>query len=301
MQRKHRWIMFVLGIVGSLSLLAGCQQQSSTATTDTAKLQVVTTTNFYGEVARAVGGKRVQVTSVINKPSVDPHDYEPTAKVAATVAKADVVLANGIGYDGWMSKLVKNAPAATYLRVGEEVMHQKAGHNEHLWYNPKTMPKVALALAKQFGQAQPKYQAQFDANAKRYIATLKPVDRAIASVKTAAKTTKTKHVLVSEPVFDYALSALGFKVTNVNFENAVEKGTDPSPKVIKQMQTQLKNQQVAFFVQNKQVSDKLVTNMVKLAKQHHVPVLQVTETMPTGQNYQQWMVSQYQALAKLLR
>ncbi|VDG23952.1 metal ABC transporter solute-binding protein [Lactiplantibacillus mudanjiangensis] len=298
MQRKHAILMLLVGILGSLGLLAGCQK---TSTTNTNKIKVVATTNFYGEVARAVGGKHVQVTSVINKPSVDPHDYEPTATIATTVAKADVVLANGLGYDGWMSKLVKNAPDATYLRVGETIMHKKSGVNEHLWYNAKTMPAVANALAKQYAKAQPKYKAQFKANAKKYIASLKPVDQARAKVKKAANKLATKNVLVSEPVFDYALQDLGFKVTNKNFENAVEKGTDPSPKVIQQMQQQLKTGKVAFFVQNKQVSDKMVTNMVKLAKQNKVPVLQVTETKPANQTYQQWMVSQYSALAKLLK
>lgn len=299
MQRKHVILMVLLGILGSLGLLAGCQKPS--APTHASKIKVVATTNFYGEVAKAVGGQHVQVTAVIKQPSVDPHDYEPTATIAATVTNADIVLANGLGYDGWMNKLVKNAPDATYLRVGETIMHQKAGVNEHLWYNAKTMPAVAKALAAQYAQVQPQYKAQFKANAHRYIASLKPVDQARAKVKKAAKSLATKQVLVSEPVFDYALQDLGFKVTNKNFENAVEKGTDPSPKVIKTMQTQLKKRQVAFFVQNKQVSDKIVTNMVKLAKQNQVPVLQVTETKPANQTYQQWMVSQYDALAKLLK
>ena len=84
---------------------------------------------------------------MINNPSVDPHDYEPTSKIAKEVANSNVLVANGVGYDGWMSKLAKNAPKATYIKVGEDLLDKKDGDNPHLWYNPKTMPKLANDLA----------------------------------------------------------------------------------------------------------------------------------------------------------
>jgi len=294
----------IIGLLGlSLlvggSLLTGCRKVT-TQSPKSNRLTVVTSTNFYGEVARAVGGKRVQVTSIINRPSVDPHDFEPTSQVAATVAKADVVVANGLGYDSWLSKLAKNAPQAKMIRVGEDVMDKQMGANAHLWYDPQTMPKLAAALATQLGQQRPQYRAYFKANAKKYVASLKPIQTELTALKKVARTSQTQQVFVSEPVFDYALRAMGFKVGNANFEKAVEKGTDPSPKVIKAMQTGLKQRRVAYFVQNKQVSDALVTNMVKLAKQHQVPVLQVTETMPAKQDYRQWMLLQYRALNRIL-
>jgi len=294
----------VIGLLGlSLliggSLLAGCRK-STVQSAKSHKLTVVTTTNFYGDLARAVGGKRIHVTSIINRPSVDPHDFEPTSQVAATVAKADIIVANGLGYDSWLPKLAKNAPQAQMIQVGEDVMGKQTGANAHLWYDPQTMPKLATYLATQLGKQQPQSRAYFKANAKKYVASLKPIQTELTALKKKAQTSKTKQVFVSEPVFDYALTAMGFKVGNANFEKAVEKGTDPSPKVIKTMQSGLKHQRVAFFVQNKQVSDALVANMVNLAKHQHVPVLQVTETMPAKQNYRQWMLSQYRTLGRIL-
>jgi len=282
----------------SLGLIAGCH---TTASTKTRKLAVVTTTNFYGEVARAIGGDQVQVTSVINRPTVDPHDYEPTSQVAAQVAKADVLVANGLGYDGWLAKLAKNAPNAQLINVGETVLGKRVGVNPHLWYDPQTMPALARFLTKRFSRERPKYRATFQANLKQYLASLKPLTAELAALKEQAQQQSTKRVLVSEPVFDYALANLGFKVGNGDFEAAIEKGTDPAPQVIKAMQTDLRQRRVAFFVQNKQVSSPLVTNMVKLAHQHHVPVLQVTETMPAKQNYRQWMLGQYRTLNQLLK
>ena len=199
-----------------------------------------------------------------------------------------------------MNKVVRSTKQAKLIRVGEDVLHRKAGVNEHLWYDAQTMPATANYLAKQLAKQQPQYRAYFKANAKRYIATLKPIQRERAKLQAKAKKMQQRQVLVSEPVFDYALTSLGFKVGNRDFENAVEKGTDPSPQIIHKMQRALKQRQVAFFVNNQQVSDKLVANMVSLAKKNHVPVLSVTETMPAHLTYQQWMLKQYRQLNQLL-
>lgn len=299
MRKTKRFNLVLVGLVSLVigGFLAGCQ---ASTTAPTKKIQVVTTTDFYGEVAREVGGRHVEVQSIINRPAIDPHDYEPTTAVAKTVAQADIAIANGIGYDGWMNKLVKTSSKTRLIRVGEDVMGRSNGVNEHLWYDPATMPKLAAQLAAQFSRQAPRYRQTFQQNAKRYVASLKPINREIKRAKAQAAQLSNKQVLVSEPVFDYALNDLGLKVANVNFENAVEKGTDPSPRVIKQMQTMLKKRQVAFFVDNQQVSDKLVTNMVKLADQNDVPVLKVTETKPAHKTYQQWMLSQYRQLNQIL-
>ena len=93
---KRLWLLLGGLVIGG-GLLTGCQSKSTTA--ESHKVNIVATTNFYGSVAKAVGGKHVSVTSIINKPSVDPHDFEPTPTVAKTVGQADLVIANGIGYD----------------------------------------------------------------------------------------------------------------------------------------------------------------------------------------------------------
>nr|WP_081754375.1 metal ABC transporter solute-binding protein [Lactiplantibacillus fabifermentans] len=296
--RRGLWLGLVLLIVGGV--LGGCQSKSTTNSSANKKLTVVTTTDFYGEVAKAVGGQHVKVTSVINNPSVDPHDYEPTSNVAKEVAAANVVIANGLGYDGWMSKLVKNADQATYIKVGETVMGKKNGDNPHIWYNPQTMPVLAKYVAKQLSKQDPTHRKAYEANAQKYIASLKPVQQKLTALQELAKKTSNKTVFVSEPVFDYALSAMGFKVGNRAFELAVENGSDPSPKIIKKMQADIKAHKIAFFVENKQVSDKIVTNMTKLAQQNNIPVLKVTETKPAHQTYKQWMLSQYTQLHQIL-
>lgn len=300
MVAKTKWFKRVAALIAVFSIgviLVGCGQSKKAADS---KINVVTSTDFYGEVARAVVGNKGTVKAVINKPAMDPHDYEPTPAVAKEVAKADVVVANGIGYDSWMNKLVTTDNKSGFVRVGEDVMHKQNGDNPHLWYDPATMPALANALAARFAKIQPKQKAYFEKNAKRYIQSLKPVQTELNQLKATAKVASNKAVYVSEPVFDYAIEAMGFKVGNHGFEEAIENGTDPTPSMLAAMHEGLKKRNVAFFVYNKQVDSKTVQNLVTMAKENQVPVLQVTETLPAHHDYKSWMLEQYQQLNSIL-
>ena len=262
-------------------------------------IRVVTGMNFYGEVAKEVAGSHGQVISFIDNASVDPHDYQPGTKQSQQLGEANVVIENGLGYDAWLNKLVK-ASANQDLKVitVSYLVGKKAGDNEHIWYDPATVKKLANDLAVQYGKIDPAHKKEYQRNAKKYLASLQPLDQEIAKVKKQVNA-NNKQVAVSEPVFDYALENLGYQVMNPHFEKAVEDGSDPSPQDISEIQDAIKNHQLAFFVDNSQTSDKVVENLVKLAKENNVPVLKVTETKPNGKNYTEWMLDQYKALAAI--
>ncbi|WP_311407716.1 metal ABC transporter solute-binding protein [Liquorilactobacillus uvarum] len=284
---KKKFILHsIIGIFALGAVLTGCSSQKKAAA-DTKKINVVATTDFYGEVAKKVLGDHGTVTSIINNPNIDPHDYEPTTKTAKIASKSDILLYNGVGYDTWAKKL----SGGTKVAVGEDILNKKDGDNEHLWYNSKTMPRVARYLATEYGKKDSKHKKQFKANAEKYVDSLKDLQTMINKIK---QNSDNKLVDVSEPVFDYALSDMGYKVNNQHFSESVEKGTDPSPSDIKKMQEDIKNRKIAFFVENTQATDKVVTNLVKLCKENNVPVVKVTETLPKNKTYHQWMASQYQ-------
>ena len=301
--RVLKQLSALIVVLGLGLVLAACGQSSTKKSSGSSndKISVVTSTDFYGEVAKAVVGNKGTVTSIIDKPSMDPHDYEPTTATGKKVASANVVIANGIGYDSWMNKLVSKDSKTDFIKVGESIMHKKNGDNPHLWYNPKTMPALAKALAAKFAKMQPKNKAYFQKNAEKYINSLKPVSAQLNQLKAKAAKSTNKNVFVSEPVFDYAIEAMGFKVGNKGFEEAVENETDPTPKMLAQMHKGLQNRKVAFFVYNKQVSSKTIENLAKMAKQNDVPVLEVTETLPAGHTYKTWMLDQYKALNNILK
>lgn len=75
-----------------------------------------------------------------------------------------------------------------------------------------------------------------------------------------------KPVAVSEPVFDYSLEKMGYKVANAHFAKAVEEESDPSYTDIKNLQNKIKRKEIAFFVYNVQSDGTTVKNIVNLCK-----------------------------------
>ena len=285
----------VVGLIAFISMflvvLAGC---SSTKANDPKQsINVTSSVNFYGEVAKNVLGKYGKVTSIINNPNIDPHDFNPSSSDAKNVYKANLVIYNGLGYDSWAQKLTSSNNDVDSINVGS-LMSKKTGDNPHIWYNVATMEKLANTLADKFAKLQPKHKKQFEDNAKAYIAKLKVLNTQLDDIK---KNKMSKPVAVSEPVFDYSLENMGYKVSDTSFEEATEKDNDPSPKSIRSLQEDIKNHKLSFFVVNKQVNSKTVNNLVKLAKENNLPIVYVTETKPSNEpNYISWMQNQYKEI-----
>lgn len=267
--------------------LSACNKNSNTKPN---KINVVSSVNFYGDVAKQVGGKHVKVASIINS-NVDPHDFEPTINDAKKVDKADVVIANGICYDDWMTNLIKNSndKKQTDIDVGT-LMHKKNGDNEHIWYDPQTMDKLANKLAAVYSKKRPQDKKLYYHNANFY---RQKWSKTTALIKQIKKYSHGKYVAVSEPVFDYSLISMGYKISDNGFANAIEKGVDPSATDITHLQSYITHHKIAFFVNNIQASDPVVAGMVDLAKKNHVPIVNVSETKPPHKNYIQWMTGQY--------
>ncbi len=293
--RKLKGIYALVALIGVFFLLlTGCTPQKEKSD----KLHIVTSLNFYGEAAEAVVGKYGTVDKIINGPNVDPHDFEPTTKTAKSVAKADVIVYNGLGYDSWMQRLVKadSEAGVTKINVGQAIMGKKLTDNPHVWYDYRTMPRLAYKLADTFAKKDPDHRKQYAKNAARYVKSLAKIETQIKQLKANRQESR---VDVSEPVFDYALTKMGYRINNSHFALSVENGSDPTAKDIRQMQNDIKQRKIAFFVNNPQASDPVVKNMVKLAHKHQVPVLNVTETQPSNKTYLEWMMAQYAQVAKI--
>ena len=283
----------IMGLVTLVSLITvGCSnKQNSTSQSD--KISIVTTTNVYSDIAKNIVGKYGTATAIIDKSSVDPHDFDPTTADAKKVAQANIIVANGLGYDSWMNKLAKSVDKKPVL-VGEDLMGLKSGDNPHIWYNLDMPTKYVEYLVKRLSKLDKKHAAYFKENGEKYLAK-------IDKIKQLAQANKgdQKPVFVSEPVFDYALQEAGYKIGDKEFEEAIENGTDPSPKTINEMNNSIKQKKIAFFVNNTQASSSTVNAFVKLAKKNNVPVLNVRETIPNNTTYLAWMKENYQKLADI--
>jgi zinc/manganese transport system substrate-binding protein len=280
--------------IGSLSaalvLLAVHQGSAMAASAAPGVINAIGVENEYADVIAQIGGKYVQVSAIETDPNTDPHTFEVNPKVAAQIASADLIVKNGVGYDAPGGKR-KVLDAQHLLGLPDSTP------NPHLWYDPKTMPAVAKAVAADLSALNPAQAAYFQANVKKFDASLKPWLAAIASFK--AHYSKTP-VAVTEPVSNYMLEAVGTDIaTPFSLQAAIMNGTDPSPQDVTTQNSLFTDHKVKVFVYNQQVTDALTQSFLNLARKNGIPVVGVYETMPTpGFTYQSWMLAEINALEK---
>src|SRR2546430_12781369 len=151
---RLRTVLLAGLLAGLVLVVASCAGScKSAAIAPGGVLQVVAAENFWGSIATQLGGSRAHVTSVITSPATDPHDYEPTAADARTIAGAQMAIVNGIGYDPWAQKLIAANPVSgrVVLDVGD-LTGIKAGGKPHPWYSPTDGPPGIRALARDDAQ-----------------------------------------------------------------------------------------------------------------------------------------------------
>jgi zinc/manganese transport system substrate-binding protein len=263
-----------------------------------APVSIVAAENFYGDVAKQIGGPEIAVHSIISNPDTDPHLFEASPSVARALAGARIVIDNGIGYDPWMARLLRAAGGhdRTTITVAA-LIRKKPGDNPHIWYDPHTMPALARVLAQHLAQIDPAHRAAYQARLARFLASMRLIDARIASLHARLAGTP---VTATEPVFGYMLAALGMTVRNAGFQLAVMNNTEPSAAEIAAFENDLKNRRAKLLVYNGQASDPAAARMLALAKEAHIPVVAVTETEPAGETYQSWVRRELDAVDRAL-
>ena len=262
------------------------------------QVAVVAAENFYGDIARQIGGDRVSVVSVMNNPDQDPHLFETTPGIVRQIAAAQIVILNGANYDSWMDKLLAAGARRDRIVVNAaKLTGYKAGDNPHLWYDPATMPLVAVAVADALAKADAAHASDYSARLKVTLAALDQVAQHVARLK-------AKHggvpVTATEPVFGLMARALGLTMRNERFQLAMMNDTEPSARDVAAFEKDLKERKVRLLIYNSQVSEKLTERLRDIAKQAKVPVIGVTETMPPNVKFQDWLLGELDNLDKAL-
>jgi zinc/manganese transport system substrate-binding protein len=270
-------------------------------TAGAAPLSAIGVENQYADVIAQIGGAYVQVRAIESDPNTDPHSFEASPKIAAAIAGADLVVENGLGYDDWADKMLAASPnpARQVINVQLLLGLPDATPNPHLWYNPAIMPPLANAIAASLTTLDPAHAAEYQANARAFIAKLAPLDQAVAAFRATYPGTP---VAVTEPVGDYLLQDAGAEIlTPFSLQAAIMNGTDPAPQDVSLQDALFTGHKVKILVYNQQVTDPLTQSFLTLAAQNHIPVVGVYETMPApGYDYQSWMLAETKALREAL-
>ncbi|MRS89418.1 metal ABC transporter substrate-binding protein [Enterobacteriaceae bacterium RIT714] len=187
-----------------IALVLGVMSHGALAKT----LNVVTSFSVLGDMAQEVGGDRVKVTTLVG-PDGDPHTFEPSPKDSAALSKADVVVVNGLGLEGWLDRLVKASGFKGTLVVASEGVKTHTLEEEgktvtdpHAWNSAANGARYAQNILQGLVKADPEDKTAFEAAAQPYIAQLTQLDSWAKSRFSQIPREKRK-VLTSHDAFGY--------------------------------------------------------------------------------------------------
>ncbi|NYT62623.1 metal ABC transporter substrate-binding protein [Alcaligenaceae bacterium] len=260
------------GVAGVALVLAASVGFASEA----APLRVVASFSILGDMVKEVGGERIVLSTIVG-PNSDAHSFEPTPQDVKALAQAQVLVINGLDFEGWLPRLIQAAGfkgeqvlaskgvEVRHLSAIEQARQASAGHTDrehhndvdpHAWQSLTNGMIYVKNIADGLSQADPKSRAYYQSRAQAYIVQMKKLDTEIKQTFEAIPQDKRK-VITSHDAFGYFAQAYGIQfISVVGLSNEAE----PSAKEVAAIIDMAKKQHISgVFIEN--------TSNSKLAKQ----------------------------------
>jgi ABC-type Zn uptake system ZnuABC Zn-binding protein ZnuA len=244
---RSRFTVLVAGLVAVLAAACssgGDRPGGSGGDGQAATLEVVATTTQVADFAKVVGGDRVRVTGLI-KPNVDAHDYEPSPADLDAIARADVVLKNGVGLEEWLDDTIKSSGFSGPVvdtSQGVALRRDEGGEPDpHIWQNPRNAQLMATNVERALAQAAPGAAPQLEANLAAYQRELEALDAEVARQigSLANKKLVTNHDAIGYYIDRYGLEFVGSIIPSAD-TSAELSGRDVRDLVAKIRQSKVK-------------------------------------------------------------
>jgi zinc/manganese transport system substrate-binding protein len=224
-------------------------------------LRVASLSTVMADLARDIGAERVEVTEIV-KPGVDPHIYEPTPGDRKTIANSQILLASGLGFEGYLDKLCPSLEkAGVRLVVGGDVVkpieaaceeHEDHAHSHgstdpHWWHSILNVQAVAAQICDAFVAADPAGQAAYEANAKKLQNSLAGLSKWVR-IQLAALPKASRVLVTSHDALGYFAKDNGFEIFAVQ---GISTSDQPSSQKVKRLIEAIKARKVkAIFAEN---------------------------------------------------
>jgi zinc transport system substrate-binding protein len=309
-------ILLASALIGGFALLrhtnpadSNTANASTTSTASEAKdscnvtFDVVASVNQWGSLAEELGGACAKVTSLINTTSADPHGYEATPADLAKLSKADIVVLNGAGYDGWAEKAQLDANKQTIVNVGDimgitateehEHEHEEGaeGHhhhhgstNPHLWFSPEAVLKASQAITTAYIDAAGA-DSPTAATAQRHSNDWN-ADYAdfVAMVNKARSQEVQRRYVATESIISYLMEYIGaIDKTPETYTNAMNSEAEPTAADLKDALETVSGDETDILIVNPQEMNGFAEKLNSAAGTSHKTIISVTEQLPKNQ------------------
>ncbi|HST93664.1 MAG TPA: metal ABC transporter substrate-binding protein [Microvirga sp.] len=250
----------------ALSLLLGCFALAGPSLPAAAqapdRLKVVATFSILADLAHQIGGERTQVTTLVG-PNGDAHVYSPTPADGRRLAEAQVVVANGLRFEGWIDRLIKSSGTKAVLtEAARGVMplkaakeehghsHAQAGSDPHAWQSIANAKVYVANIRDALIAADAAGKAAYEANAQAYLGQLDALDREVKDL-VAKIPADRRRIITSHDAFRYFEAAYGIEFVS---PQGVSTDAEASARDVARIIQQIRRQNIkAVFVEN--VSD----------------------------------------------
>jgi len=253
---------FVARILGFF--LALCLAGSATEARAENKVRVIASFSILGDLVKNVGGDRVEVTALVG-PNGDAHVYQPTPAAVKAVSGAKLVVVNGLGFEGWMDRLIQTSgykgPVVVATKgiktremtKGEEGRHEPgpAKHepniDPHAWQALSNALVYVDNIAQGLGAVDPEGAAAYQANAAAYKAKLVDLDQWVKAEVSSIPRAK-RRMITSHDALGYFGDAYDIGIISpMGFRTEREAAAGDIAKLIKQIRQE---KITAVFVEN---------------------------------------------------
>lgn len=291
----------LVALVAVTSLAIGLSGCSSTESADT-RPSIVATTSVWADVASQIAGDKFQVLALIDKPTQDPHSFEASARDQLAVSESSIFIMNGGGYDEFATKLASAANVVPFdVYESHEAAHADEhagetkdehadehahGHDgsDHIWYDLHVVEATAFELSKKMAALQPENKTLFDENYTKFATSIEELE------ERAAKITTKLSYFEAHPLAALLFQELGFEnLTPEGFAEAEEAELEPSPLIMNAAKELIGGKKVNFVAVNRQATSTSLEQLIAVAEENMVPVLNFDELLPEGSSYQDWM------------
>lgn len=228
------------------------------------KLPVVATFSILADVVQNVGGDRVSVSSIVG-PNGDAHVYSPSPNDVKTVAAAKLIVTNGLGFEGWLNRLIKSSNSKAPNVVATKGMkplktgkkhshghghshgHDHGGVDPHAWQSVANVKIYAANIRDGLIAADPAGKATYEANAAAYLAKLDDLDREVREA-VARIPVDQRRVITTHDAFGYFKDAYGVEFFA---PQGVSTESEPSARDVARLIQQIKKNKVrAVLMEN---------------------------------------------------
>ncbi|WP_431310971.1 metal ABC transporter substrate-binding protein [Methylobacterium nigriterrae] len=227
-------------------------------------IRAVATFSILADLVRQVGGEHVAVASLVG-PDADAHGYSPAPGDGRTLARADIIVLNGLGFEGWIERLIRASGSKAPVVVASrgvatipgrhEHADDRAGEGEadhgdaadpHAWQSIQNAKVYVANIRDGLSKADPARAADYAANAAAYLAELDALDREIRR-EVADIPPEHRRVITTHDAFGYFSAAYGLRFIA---PQGVSTDSEASPRDVAQIIRQIRRDKVpAVFLE----------------------------------------------------